>query len=109
MAYEKVGAPFRVWALDSIVRMKPRAPDGSQDILSGLCVLCKWPELGKVVHLDSGEVICWFYCNMVCCYGLPSMVRTNQGQEFSGEFSAYLKVHSILHWCISTCNPCANG
>ena len=102
MACEKVAAPFRVWALDSIVRMKPRAPDGSQDILSGLCVLCKWRELGKVVHLDSGEVTPWFHCNIVCHYGLPAMVRTDQGQEFCGEFSTYLNAHGILHQRIST-------
>ena len=74
-----------------------------------MCVFCKWPELGKVVRLDSGEVIRWFHCNIVCRYGLPAMVRTDQGQEFSGEFSAYLKAHGILHRRISTRNPRANG
>ena len=74
-----------------------------------MCVFCKWPELGKVVRLDSGEVTRWFHCNIVCRYGLPAMVRTDQGQEFSGEFSAYLKAHGILHRRISTQNPRANG
>ena len=72
-------------------------------------MFCKWPELGKVVRLDSGEVTRWFHCNIVCRYGLPAMVRTDQGQEFSGEFSAYLKAHGILHRRISTRNPRANG
>ena len=69
-----------------------------------MCVFCKWPELGKVVRLDSREVTHWFHCNIVCHYGLPAMVRTNQGQEFSEQFSTYLKDHGILHWCISTQN-----
>ena len=108
MACEKAGAPFRVWALDSIVRMKPRAPGGSQDVLSGLCVFCKWPELGRVVCLNSGEAMRWFHCKIVCCYGLSAMVRTDQGQEFSGEFTAYLKAQGILYQHISTQNPHAN-
>ena len=29
VACKKVGVPFKVWALDSIVRMNPRSPDGS--------------------------------------------------------------------------------
>ena len=74
-----------------------------------VCVFYKWPELDKVVCLDSREGTRWFHCNIVCRYGLPAMVRTDQVQEFSGEFSTYLKTHGILHQHISTQNPCANG
>lgn len=95
--------------MDTIVRMKPVAPDGSSDVLVAVCTFSKWVEIGTVPRLDSTETARWFHTAIVCRYGLPGVVRTDGGQEYRGRFSAYLREAGVVHRRISTRNPRANG
>ena len=69
----------------------------------------KWVEIGTVPTLNSHEVAEWFHREVVCRYGVPARVRTDQGCEYRGQFSTYLRANGIVHSLIATNNPRANG
>ena len=79
---ERGAAPFRIWAIDTIVKLTPAAPDGSQNILVAIDPFTRWVEIGRIPHLNSHEAIVWFHENITCRYGLPYMVRSDRGTEF---------------------------
>ena len=79
---ERGAAPFRIWAIDTIVKLTPAAPYGSQNILVAINPFTRWVEIGKIPHLNSHEAIVWFRRNITCRYGLPYMVHSDRGTEF---------------------------
>jgi hypothetical protein len=85
------------------------APDGSADVIIAVDPFSKWVEVGKLPVLDSAHTSAWLHAEVVCRYGLPSAIRSDQGREFLGAFSRYLKLHGVLHLPIITKNPRANG
>ena len=38
--------------------------------------------------LDSRETSRFLHEDITCCYGVPAVVRCNQGKEFEGDFAA---------------------
>ena len=59
--------------------------------------------------MDAETIRRWFHENIVCRYGLPSIVRTDGGSKFKGAFHHYLLESGVRQRVISTQNPCANG
>lgn len=51
----------------------------------------KWIEAGTVPTKNAFETAIWFHREVVCRYGLPSVVRSDRGTEYSGVFDGYLK------------------
>ena len=106
---EKAAAPFRIWCIDTIVGLKPAAPDGATDVLVAVDPFTKWVEAGAVPTLNSHETAFWFHREITCRYGIPAVVRSDKGLEFQGEFANYLKRYGVLQRTIATMNPRANG
>lgn len=69
--------PFMVWSVDSVPKMKPRAPHGGDCIVIAICVFSKWVEIGAPPSLQSKDTADWFYQEVVCRYGCPYAVRTD--------------------------------
>ena len=46
---------------------------------------------------------------MICRYGVPAIVRCDQGTEFDGDFSNLCAHYGIIQRWISSLNPRANG
>ena len=70
--------------------MKPSGPGGVSHIVVAVCAFTKWVELGALLHTDAGTIRNWFHENILCRYGLPSIVCTDGGAAFKGEFRPYL-------------------
>lgn len=47
----------------------------------------KWVEIGVTKSHSAKETWEWFYSNVICRYGVPYVVRTDQGLEYKGEFA----------------------
>ena len=94
-----------MWSLDTIVQMRPAAPDRARDTIVAVDTFSKWVELGTVTCLDSANVTHWFHANIVCSYGLPGLIRTNGGAEYKGKYQAYLREAGICHRVTSAHNP----
>ena len=67
-----------------------QAPGGATDVVVGVCVFSKWVELGVLPDRTSRCVAEWFYQEVICRFGCPAAVRTDQGREFMGEFDDML-------------------
>lgn len=106
---ERGAAPFRIWAVDTVVKLTPAAPDGAQDVIVGVDPFTRWVEIGKLPHLTSHETAVWFHEAIVCRYGMPALVRTDRGPEYRGAFDRYLRENGVAHRLISTSHPRANG
>ena len=50
----------------------------------------KWPEAKAIIDRDSKTMAEWFHTEIVCRYGAPHVVRTDNGAEFMGFFHTYL-------------------
>lgn len=101
--------PFQTVAVDSIVGLKPPAPDGSTNVILCVDTCSRFVEGGALTSLSSYETATWFHTNITCRYGLPAVVRSDRGPEYRGAFDAYLKAAHIEHRLISTMHPRANG
>ena len=109
MTTERMSEPFRCWAVDSIVKLYPPAPDGSTDVMIALDPFVRWLEVGKLPTLNLHETTCWFHEQVTCRYGLPFIVQSDRGPEYQGAFDRYMKANGIQHRLISTAHPRANG
>jgi Integrase core domain len=106
---EKGSQPFAIWAVDTIVGLKPPAPNGGTHVLVCVDPFSKWVELAVMPELDSSNTATWFYDEIICRYGVPSVVRTDQGREFCGDFHDLLTRVGARHRPIATMWPRANG
>jgi hypothetical protein len=106
---EKGVKPFQIWAVDSITNLVPPAPDGSTDIILAVDPFSKWVEAAPLKTLDSHHTATFFDQQILCRYGCPSIVRSDQGVEYQGEFHSLLTSLGVRHRSISTLHPRANG
>ena len=65
----------------------------------------KYVELGALKSKSSEEICKWFDANILCRYGSPFVLRTDQGTEFLGALSTLCKDHSIEMRKISSHHP----
>ena len=48
----------------------------------------KWVEYRIINPLDSRETSHFLHEDIICRYGVPAVVRCDQGKEFEGDFAA---------------------
>ena len=91
----KGGAPFRLWALDTITNMIPPAHDGSTSVLVCVDPFTRWVEAIPLPQLTSMCVTDAFHREITCRYGLCTAVKTDRGVEYAGAFKRYLATMGI--------------
>ena len=74
-----------------------------------ICSFSKWVELVPLKSKSSSECAHGFYRDIVCRYGKPHTVRTDNGPEFRGEFDTFLHYIGSNHSHTNTNRPRANG
>ena len=77
MPTEKGMAPFQYWAVDTIVGLKPAAPDDSTSMIVACNPFVRWLEAGKLPVLYSHKTVVWFHQEITCRYGLLRVVHSN--------------------------------
>lgn len=94
-------APFQIWSIDSIPNLA-----GHRGLVI-ICVDCfsKWIELGITKSHLGKETWAWFYTNIICRYGVPYIVRSDQGTEYKGEFAKGCEEWGIMMRRASTRYP----
>ena len=94
-------ASFQIWSIISIPNFA-----GWKGLLV-ICVDCfsKWVELGVVESHSSADTWRWFYESIICRYGVPYVVRSDQGLEYKGEFDEGCKEWGIQNRRASTRYP----
>lgn len=102
-------APFHTWGID-LVGPFPRDAKGKQYLLTCIDHLTGWSEAIPIASKKAVTVQQAFMENIVARYGLPTVLISDNGGEFtSGNFEKYLKEFGVSHHLTSPYHPQANG
>ncbi|XP_058725923.1 uncharacterized protein LOC131597233 [Vicia villosa] len=77
--------PFRGWALDAIGEIKPALSKQQRYILVGIDYFTKWVEAVALRNVDQEAVIDFLQNRIICRFGLPETITTDQGTVFTGQ------------------------
>ncbi|CAI5933361.1 unnamed protein product [Closterium sp. NIES-65] len=101
------GLGFR-WSLD-IAGELPLSRGGKRYILLMVEHASKWVEVCALPSKDSRHVAKAFKGQVLCRFGAPGEVLTDQGTEFRGEFQALLDEARVTHRLTSRYHPQSDG
>ena len=74
--------PFSTWGIDIIGKIHPRASNGHEYILVAVDYFIKWVEATSYKVLNSKKVSQFIQTNIICRYGVPFEVISNNGSHF---------------------------
>src|ERR1043165_5017074 len=101
--------PFATWGIDVIGSIHPKASNGHQFILVAVDYFTKWIEAASYSSLNAKKVVHFVRTNILCRYGTPFEVITDNGPHFQGEFAEFLQKKRIQHHRSSPYRPQTNG
>lgn len=96
------------WHLD-LIGPFPTSLHGNKYGIVAIDSVSKYPEAGALPNKTADCVKHWFFENIVCKYGTPQEVVTDNGSEFKGEFVLLLQRCDITHLHTSPHHPQSNG
>ena len=102
-------APFHTWGID-LVGPFPRDRRGRQYILSCIDHLTGWAEAIPIASKKAETVQEAFLSNIVARYGIPHILISDNGGEFTGTaFEKWLREFGVSHRLTSPYHPQCNG
>ncbi|KAK9918288.1 hypothetical protein WJX75_002853 [Coccomyxa subellipsoidea] len=101
-------ALFHRWHIDL---MGPFAKSGGGNLYTIVAVEAarKWVEAGALPDKTALTVKEWVWRELICRYGCPHEIVTDNGNEFEGEFRYLMDECHIDHHHTSSHHPRANG
>jgi transposase InsO family protein len=69
----------------------------------------KWVEVRKFPAKTPELISDWFELDIIARYGIPRIVRTDNGTEFEGSFAKLMTTYGITRRQTSPGHPQANG
>jgi transposase InsO family protein len=100
--------PFAVWGLD-ILGPFPRAQGGYRYLYVTIDKFTKWVEVELVCTISARSIV-KFIRGLVCCFGVPNRIITENGSQFtSGLFREYCASAGIMICFASVAYPRSNG
>lgn len=76
--------PFRGWTLDVIREIKLASSKQQRYILVGIDYFTKWVEAIAFPDVDQEVVIDFIQDHIMCRFGIPKTITTDQGSDFTG-------------------------
>ena len=70
--------PFSIWGIDVIGAVTPKGSNGHEYIL----VAIDWVEAQSYVVLNASHVARFIRNNIICCYGVPNEIISDNGSHF---------------------------
>lgn len=102
-------SPFHTWGID-LVGPFPRDRRGRQYLLTCIDHLTGWCEAIPIASKKAETVQEAFMDNIVARYGLPSVLISDNGGEFtSSNFEQWLREFGVTHRLTSPYHPQSNG
>ena len=101
--------PFSTWGIDIIGQIHPTASNGHEFILIAIDYFTKWVEAALYKVLNLKKVTQFIHTNIICRYGVPHEIISNNGQHFKGETEKLLQQFNIKHHKSSPYHPQTNG
>ncbi|KAK1435491.1 hypothetical protein QVD17_01255 [Tagetes erecta] len=101
--------PFYQWGMD-IVGPFPQTVGRVKFLLVAVDYFTKWPEVKPLSSITGTQVIKFFWENIICRYGLPGVVVTDNGKQFAeGSFKDWCEGLKIKQRFTSVAHPQSNG
>ena len=101
--------PFSTWGIDIIGKIHPTTSNGHEFILVAIDYFTKWVEVASYKVLNSKKVAQFIQTNIICKYGVPHEIISDNGQHFKGETEKLLRQFNIQHHKSSPYRPQTNG
>ena len=99
---------LQCWHVD-LIGPFPTTVNGNKYSIVAINSVSKWPEAGALPNKTADWVKHWFWETIICRYGTPQEVITDNGSEFKGEFGLMLQRCDVTHLHTSPHHPQANG
>ena len=100
--------PLQAWALD-LAGPFPQDEEGNTWLVVAIDPFSKWIEARPLKSRHSWRVAEFLWDDIVCRWGRPGWIRTDNGTEFAGGFQSLVESLGIQHLRISVGNSKANG
>eukprot|EP00258_Populus_trichocarpa_P025576 XP_024441595.1 uncharacterized protein LOC112324178 [Populus trichocarpa] len=102
--------PFDMWGSDVIGPINPKASNGHRFVLVAIDYFTKWVEANSYAHVTQKVVKRFIEEDLVCRYGLPTRLVTDNAQNFNGKLIDELCTKwKIKHLNSSPYRPKMNG
>ena len=101
--------PFAAWGIDIIGEIRLKASNGHRYIIVAIDYFSKWVEVKSYATIGSKQMARFIKKNIICKYGLPRHVISDNGIQFRAETAALLKEYKIEHHRSSLYWPQSNG
>ncbi|KAL0394444.1 UNVERIFIED_CONTAM: Gag-Pol polyprotein [Sesamum latifolium] len=105
----QIASPFDQWGIDIV---RPFAPAVAQKKFMIVAVeyFTKWVEVEAVAKIFEREVINFIWKNIICRFGIPRVIVSDNGTQFQGKtIMAWCKELKIQQNFTAVGNPQANG
>ncbi|XP_073137334.1 uncharacterized protein [Henckelia pumila] len=101
--------PFAQWGMD-LVGPFPPATGQIKFLIVDVDYFTKWVEAEPLAKISERDVINFLWKNIVCRFGIPKTLVSDNGTQFSGaKIKDWCKGLSIKQFFTSVGNPQANG
>ena len=100
--------PFQGWSVD-LAGPFPADADGNRWAAVAVDVYTKWVEIALLPSKHAFVTARWFYTDIICRWGRPAFVRSDNGTEWMAEFSQVLARLGIVRRTITVGNKRCNG
>ncbi|KAL2227669.1 UNVERIFIED_CONTAM: Retrovirus-related Pol polyprotein from transposon [Sesamum indicum] len=105
----KIACPFDQWGID-IVGPFPPAQAQKKFIIVAVEYFSKWVEAEAVAKISEREVINFIWKNIICRFGIPRILISDNGTQFQGrKITEWCKELKIAQHFTAVANPQANG
>ncbi|XP_021746652.1 uncharacterized protein LOC110712496 [Chenopodium quinoa] len=95
--------------IDIIRKIHPKASNGHQYILVVVDYFSKWVEASSYSKLGAKQVSKFVINNIICRYGVPFEIISDNGSQFEGHLKETLEKYKIRHHQSSPYCPQTNG
>ncbi|GJX87237.1 reverse transcriptase domain-containing protein [Tanacetum coccineum] len=101
--------PFYQWGMD-ILGPLPPAKGGARFIIVAIDYFTKWIEAKPLVKITGKEVIRFVMDNIICRFGLPRIIVTDNGAQLVNDsFKSWCERFEIHQMNTAVAHPQANG
>ncbi|XP_043693074.1 uncharacterized protein LOC122643523 [Telopea speciosissima] len=101
--------PFSTWGIDIIGKVTPKASNGHEFIFMTIDYFTKWVEAQSYAVLIATKVAKFIKENIICRYGVPHALISDQGAHFWGKADKFCANFGIQRHQSTTYKPQTNG
>ena len=89
--------PFATWGIDIIGEIRPNASNGHKYIVVAIDYFSRWIEAESFGTLKAKRMAKFIEKNLICRYGVPHHIVTNNSVQFQAETIELLQRYGIEH------------